>query len=386
MKTIEATRLNLINEYYFSKKLTEISKMKDSGQEILNLGIGNPDLPPPEKVITALNDWSINQNVHGYQSYKGIPELREAIANWSSRIYDIHLDASTEILPLVGSKEGIMHISQAFVNQGDSVLIPNPGYPTYKSVSHLVQAETITYKICDEKGLDIQEISKLIKPNTKIIWINFPHMPTGIKACKNTLLELIQLAKEKRFIIVNDNPYSTILTDEFFSIFQIKGAKDVCLELNSLSKSHNMAGWRLGWVSGNKSLINTILKVKSNMDSGMFFPLQKAAVNAFYVPDNWITSINYEYKKRRKIAWEIFDLLNCEYNKDTSGLFIWGKIPDSKKSSDDYSNEILHESKVFIAPGFIFGSEGENHIRISLCNSTEILNKALNNIKTKLKC
>lgn len=386
MKIIEATRLELIKEYYFSGKLNEINKMNESGDDVLNLGIGNPDLAPPEKVITALNKWSLNENVHGYQSYRGISELREAISNWSSRLYGIELDALTEILPLVGSKEGIMHISQAFVNQGDSVLIPNPGYPTYKSVSHLVQAETITYKICDEKGLDIKEMAKLIKPNTKIVWINFPHMPTGINVCKGALHKLIQLAKEKDFIIVNDNPYSTILTDEFFSVFQIEGAKDVCLELNSLSKSHNMAGWRLGWVAGNKTLINAILKVKSNMDSGMFLPMQKAAVNAFYVSDDWITTINKEYKKRRLIAWEILDLLKCDYKKHTSGLFIWGKIPDSKISSDHYSDEILYQSKVFITPGFIFGSEGTNHIRISLCNSIEILNKALNNIKIKLTC
>ena len=360
--------------------------MNKSGDLVLNLGIGNPDLSPPTKVIESLNQWAMTENVHGYQSYRGIPELRAAIADWCSRIYDINLDPATEILPLVGSKEGIMHISQAFVNQGDSVLIPNPGYPTYKSVSNLVQAELLEYTICNVNGIDIDEISKLIQPNTKIVWINFPHMPTGLKICKHTLGKLIQLAEKNNFIIVNDNPYSTILTDEFFSIFQIEGAKNVCLELNSLSKSHNMAGWRIGWVSGNPKLIDTILKVKSNMDSGMFLPLQKAAISAFYVPDSWITSINAAYLERRFIAWKILDLLGCNYSKESTGLFVWAQIPQSYKSADHFSNQILNETKVFITPGFIFGSEGNLFIRISLCSSTTILNNALNNIKSKLKC
>ena len=384
MKTIEANRLNNVSEYYFSKKLREINEINQNGIQVINLGIGSPDLEPPKVVINTLTTWSTQNNVHGYQRYNGIPELRLAIKKWSKKVYDISLNADTEILPLMGSKEGIHHITQAFVNKGDKVLVPMLGYPTYRTVSNLAQAIVAEYSIKLDGSFDLEELSSLLGGNTKVLWLNYPHMPTGVPPNKKAITQLIGLANENGCIVINDNPYSTILTDDLFSIFQIDGAKENCLELNSLSTSHNMSGWRVGWVSGKTELIQSILKVKSNMDSGMFLPIQKAAISALNISTDWIKQLNLIYSERRKVVWEILDKLNCSYAKNNVGLFIWARIPDRYDSGEIWTNEVLYKAKVFITPGFIFGSSGNKFVRVSLCNSTEVLGEALkriNNLK-----
>ena len=384
MKTIEANRLNNVSEYYFSKKLREINEINRNGIQVINLGIGSPDLEPPKVVINKLTTWSTQNNVHGYQRYNGIPELRLAIKEWSKKVYDVDLNADNEILPLMGSKEGIHHITQTFVNKGDKVLVPMLGYPTYRSVSNLAQAIVVEYSIKSDGSFDLDELSSLLSGNTKVLWLNYPHMPTGTPANKKAITELIALANKNGCIVINDNPYSTLLTDDYFSIFQIDGAKENCLELNSLSKSHNMSGWRIGWVTGKTELIQSILKVKSNMDSGMFLPIQKAAISALNVSKDWIEQLNFTYSERRKVVWEILDKLDCSYSKDNVGLFVWASIPDKFDSAEIWINEILYNAKVFITPGFIFGSSGNKFIRVSLCNTTEILREALiriNNLK-----
>ena len=380
MKIIEANRLNKVSEYYFSKKLREINEINQSGIKVINLGIGSPDLEPPKVVINELTAWSNQNNVHGYQRYNGIPELRLAIKQWCKKVYDIDLNADNEILPLMGSKEGIHHITQAFVNKDDKVLVPILGYPTYRSVSNLAQAMVVEYSIKSDGSFDLCELSSLLSGNTKVLWLNYPHMPTGISANKKAITQLIALANENGCIVINDNPYSTLLTDDYFSIFQIDGAKENCLELNSLSKSHNMSGWRIGWVSGKTELIESILKVKSNMDSGMFLPIQKAAISALNVSTDWIKQLNFTYSERRKVVWKILDKLDCSYSKDKVGLFVWASIPDKYDSAEIWINEILYKAKVFITPGFIFGSSGNKFIRVSLCNTTEALREALNRI------
>ena len=380
MKIIEAKRLNKVSEYYFSKKLREINEINQKGIQVINLGIGSPDLEPPKVVINELKTWSSQNNVHGYQRYNGIPELRLAIKEWSKKVYDIDLNAETEILPLMGSKEGIYHITQAFVNTGDKVLVPMLGYPTYRSVSNLAQAIVAEYSIKSDGSFDLDELSSLLSGNTKVLWLNYPHMPTGTPANKKAITQLIALANENGCIVINDNPYSTLLTDDYFSIFQIDGAKENCLELNSLSKSHNMSGWRIGWVSGKTELIQSILKVKSNMDSGMFLPIQKAAISALNVSTDWIKQLNLIYSERRKVVWKILDELNCSYSKNNVGLFVWARIPDRSDSGEIWTNEILDKAKVFITPGFIFGPSGNKFIRVSLCNSTDVLGEALNRI------
>ena len=380
MKTIEANRLNNVSEYYFSKKLREINEINRNGIQVINLGIGSPDLEPPKVVINELTTWSTQNNVHGYQRYNGIPELRLAIKQWCKKVYDIDLNADNEILPLMGSKEGIHHITQAFVNKGDKVLVPMLGYPTYRSVSNLAQAIVVEYSIKSDGSFNLDELSSLLSGNTKVLWLNYPHMPTGTPANKKAITELIALANKNGCIVINDNPYSTLLTDDYFSIFQIDGAKENCLELNSLSKSHNMSGWRIGWVSGKTELIQSILKVKSNMDSGMFLPIQKAAISALNVSKDWIEQLNFTYSERRKVVWEILDKLDCSYSKDNVGLFVWASIPDKFDNAEIWINEILYNAKVFITPGFIFGSSGNKFVRVSLCNTTEALREALNRI------
>jgi len=381
MKIKAANRLQNIQEYYFSKKLAEVNEMREEGANILNLGVGNPDLPPPIQSVEALNNWSLKRSAHGYQSYKGLPELREAIEKWNKRIYNTSTSAVDEILPLIGSKEGIMHITQAFVNEGDNILIPDPGYPTYEAVANIVGAKVRPYDLLDDGEINLDQITNLIDDRTKIIWVNFPNMPTGLSGNKQNLQGLVDLAIEKGVLIVNDNPYSTILTKEYFSIFQLKYSKKICLELNSVSKSHNMAGWRLGWVTGAKDYIDAILKVKSNMDSGMFLPLQKAVIAALSLNGSWISSLNQEYKKRRNYVWQILDALECSYNKESSGLFVWAKI-NNGKTAEEFTDEILYNNHVFITPGSIFGKNGEGYIRVSLCNDTKILKEVLKKIKT----
>jgi LL-diaminopimelate aminotransferase len=381
-----ANRLSEVQEYYFSKKLKEIRELNASGKNIINLGIGSPDLAPSSETIEALIETAEQTNSHGYQSYTGIPELRNAISSWMASTYGVEFKAENEILPLMGSKEGIMHISMAFLNPGDKVLVPNPGYPTYTSVSNLMDADIDFYDLDEQNdwNVNIARLREKDLSKVKLLWLNFPHMPTGARADLDILQELITLAKEEKFLIVNDNPYSLILNPTPRSIFNLEGAKDVCLELNSLSKSHNMAGWRIGWLSGSKEYISTVLRVKSNMDSGMFLGLQKAAVQALSNPMHWHEDQNNIYAKRRKLIEEIFDYLQVKYNPNSVGMFVWAKVPTSVASVEKFVDDILYKANVFITPGFIFGSNGERYIRASLCASQETIKEALIRIKANV--
>ncbi len=379
-----AKRINSVEEYYFSKKLAEVRSLHTPELRAINLGIGSPDQAPSSETVEALITSARNSAHHGYQNYKGIPQLRKAIAHFYQRIYGVTLDSENMILPLIGSKEGIMHISMAFVNEGDEVLIPDPGYPTYSSVTNLVGGKLKTYTLKEELdwGIDVEALKKTDLSKVKIMWINFPHMPTGRIASRKELKELVDLARENNFLIVNDNPYSLILNDSPLSILSIEGAEDVALELNSLSKSHNMAGWRIGWVAGKKEYIDAVLKVKSNMDSGMFLGLQHAAVEALKNGEEWFASLNRVYAERRKAANQILDVLECTYAEKQSGLFVWAKVPNHIPDVEKWIDEILYGTKVFITPGFIFGETGKRFIRISLCSPVETLREALNRIKT----
>ncbi len=378
-----AKRINAVEEYYFSKKLAEVRGLDTPEHRVINLGIGSPDMAPAPSAINALLESAQNPANHGYQNYKGIPQLRKGIADFYKRTYNVTLDAETMILPLMGSKEGIMHISMAFVNEGEEVLIPDPGYPTYSSVSNLVGAKIRTYAMKEELkwGIDIEALKKADLSKVKIMWINFPHMPTGRIASRAELKELVDLARKNNFLIVNDNPYSLILNEEPMSILSIEGAEDVALELNSLSKSHNMAGWRIGWVAGKKEFIDAVLKVKSNMDSGMFLGLQHAAVEALQSTSEWFTELNKIYAERRTAAHKILDVLGCTYEKKQSGLFVWAKAPGSLADVEKWIDEILYGTKVFITPGFIFGEAGRRFIRISLCSPVEKLKEASGRIE-----
>lgn len=350
---------------------------------VINLGIGSPDLAPHTSVIEVLNNAAIQQNVHAYQSYRGIPELRNAIADYYTRYFHVDLNEETEILPLVGSKEGIMHITQAFVNAGDTVLVPNPGYPTYAAVSNLAQADIKYYELKEENNwqLDIVSIEKMDLDKVKLFWLNSPHMPTGVQYPKVTLQKLIELAKKHQFLIVNDNPYSMILNKDYQSILSIKGASDVAIELNSLSKSHNMAGWRIGWCAARKDFIDAVLKVKSNMDSGMFKPMQVAASEALKLRDDWFLSLNAIYRNRRIFAEKILKTIDCSFDENQQGLFLWAKLPSSISSSEELVDRLLHDYKVFLSPGFIFGSQGQGYIRISLCANEKQFNTVLDRLQ-----
>jgi aspartate/methionine/tyrosine aminotransferase len=373
-----ADRIANVEEYYFSKKLTEVRGLDSPAWRIINLGIGSPDQAPSADTINALTVTAQQPGSHGYQSYKGIPELRNSIANFYTNTYQVNLNPETDILPLMGSKEGIMHIAMAFVNDGDEVLIPNPGYPTYSSVAKLVGAKIRTYDLKEDLdwSVDIELLKKSDLSKVKIMWVNYPHMPTGKVASKEELMELVQLARQNNFLIVNDNPYSLILNDAPLSILSIEGADEVALELNSLSKSHNMAGWRIGWVAGNKDYVDAVLRVKSNMDSGMFLGLQQAAVEALKNGKAWFTQLNGVYKKRRDAACKILDVLQCSYSSKQSGLFVWAKAPDHVQDIEKWIDEILYGTRVFITPGFIFGDAGARYIRISLCATEDKLNEA----------
>ncbi len=383
----EAKKLDSVKEYYFSKKLQQISDMRSSGKDIINLGIGNPDLKPSQKTINKLIEYAKKDNTHGYQSYKGTPKLRQAIATWYQKTYGVKVNPRNQILPLIGSKEGIMHISMSFINQGDEVLIPNPGYPTYTSVSKLAGAKIKYYELDETKdwAINIDKLEKEDLSKVKIMWINYPHMPTGANADLQQLQRLISLARKEKFLICNDNPYSLILNDEPKSIFNCEGAEEVALELNSLSKSHNMAGWRIGWVLGHEDYIQSLLKFKSNMDSGMFLPMQEAAAEALTNSAEWHKEQNKNYKERIKYVYKIFDTLNCEYSKKQSGMFVWAKIPKEQTGSEDFVEEILNKANVFITPGFIFGTKGEQYVRISLCADIELIKKAETKISQTLK-
>ncbi len=382
-----AKRIANVEEYYFSRKLTEVRALDTPEFRVINLGIGSPDQAPSNATIDALTAAAKLSTSHGYQNYKGIPQFRNAIADFYKNTYNVKLDAETMMLPLMGSKEGIMHISMAFVNEGDEVLIPDPGYPTYSSVANLVGAKLRPYAMREELnwGIDIEALKKSDLSKVKLMWINFPHMPTGRVASREELKELVDLARKNQFLIINDNPYSLILNENPMSILSIDGADEVALELNSLSKSHNMAGWRLGWVAGKKEYIDAVLRVKSNMDSGMFLPLQAAAAEALKNGAAWFTQLNYVYGERKKVAKQILDILNCKYAEDQSGLFVWAKAPDYVADVEKWNDEILYGTKVFITPGFIFGEAGRRFIRISLCCTVEMLNEALKRIQLFIK-
>ena len=364
-----AHRIQSVAEYYFSKKLQEVRELDSTDFPVINLGIGSPDLPPHQTVIQALNDAAHKLDVHAYQSYRGIQELRKAIADYYAQYFGVKLNAESEILPLVGSKEGIMHITQAFVNAGDKVLVPNPGYPTYAAVANLVQADINYYELNEENHwqLDMAAIEKMDLDQVKLFWLNSPHMPTGVQYPADTLQKLIELAQKHRFLIVNDNPYSMILNDDYQSILSIAGASEVAIELNSLSKSHNMAGWRIGWCLGKPEFIDAILRVKSNMDSGMFKPLQIAAAEALKLGEDWFENLNMVYRERRLLAEQILTKLDCSFDPNQQGLFLWAKLPTKISSSEEFVDYLLHEYKVFLSPGFIFGSQGKGFVRISLC-------------------
>lgn len=372
----EAQRLQSVQEYYFSKKLQEIANMQTE-IPIISLGIGSPDLQPAPEVIETLITAS-QAGVNGYQSYRGLPIMRNAMAQFYHQQFGVKLDSTTEILPLMGSKEGIMHISMAFLNEGDKVLIPNPGYPTYTSVTGLVQAQPLFYDLKGENNWlpDFEQLEKLAEQKPKIMWINYPHMPTGATAPREVLEQLVAFAKRHQLLIVNDNPYSFILNDEPTSILSIEGAKDVAIELNSLSKTFNIAGWRVGMVLGKEEFIQSILKVKSNMDSGMNYAIQQAAAKALEVSADWYQHLTKVYAERREIIYQICKKLNVTYDTNAVGMFIWAKLPEGIDDKE-FIDEILYDKKVFITPGSIFGSNGEGYIRFSLCASVEKLNEVL---------
>ena len=375
-----ANRLNSVKEYYFSKKLREIEELKKQGVDVINAGIGSPDLAPDNSVIKELMEQSTKEGAHKYQSYKGLPELRSAFSLWYKNYFKCNLNPDNEILPLMGSKEGIMHISLAFLNKSDEVLIPDPGYPTYAAAAKMVEANVIKYDLKEENSWlpCLKSIEKNNLEKVKIMWINYPHMPTGASANDRNLIDIIEFGKKHDILICNDNPYAFILNNDQKSILQFRNIYDQILELNSLSKSHNMAGWRIGMVAGNKNLIDSILKVKSNMDSGMFFAIQKAAVKALSLNKEWYLSINATYRKRRELVWEIMDLLNAKYDKNAKGMFVWGKINNS--NSLEFADNILKKYAVFITPGDIFGKNGVGYIRMSLCCNEIVLKEILKRI------
>jgi len=379
-----ADRINQIQEYYFSKKLQEIRDFNNQGYNILNLGIGSPDMMPSEETIESLVRSSRNPKHHGYQPYRGIAGLRDAIAQWSSITYKIDLNPDTEILPLMGSKEGITHISLAYINPGDSVLVPELGYPAYKAVAEMVGGKADTYPLIQEENWapDFSFLEKIEKGKYKLLWINYPHMPTGAAPNRDIFDRLVNIAIEKEILLCHDNPYSMVLNDDPpQSILYSDKAFDIAVELNSLSKSHNMAGWRLGWVSGRKEYIDAILKIKSNFDSGMFRGIQEAGISALENSAEWHQNRNEVYKERRLMAYQILEKLGCSWNKGQVGMFVWAKIPDTISNVEEWIDHILYEYKVFITPGFIFGKAGNRYIRISLCSDIETYEEALKRLK-----
>lgn len=379
-----ADRLNTVSEYYFSVKLKEVAEMNAQGKNIISLGIGSPDLPPSQATIDELCRVAHQPDAHGYQPHVGVPQLRKALADWYLRTYDVELDAAKEIQPLIGSKEGILHISLAFLNPGDGVLVPNPGYPTYSSVSKMVGADIVSYDLDENNNWqpDFEALENMDLSNIKLMWINYPNMPTGAKATPELFEKIVAFGKKHGIVIAHDNPYSLILNDNPLSIMQIEGAKDICIELNSMSKSHNMPGWRLGMVSSNAQFIGWILKVLSNIESGIFKPMQMAAVAALGNTEEWHRENNIElYKKRRHYAEEIMTALGCTFDPDQAGMFLWGKIPAACEGSAALADKVLYNARVFLTPGFIFGNRGERYIRISLCCNEAMLKEALERIK-----
>ncbi len=383
IKMNTANRLEGIGEYYFSQKLREIDTLNKQGKNIINLGIGSPDLPPHPSVIQVLQEESAKPNVHAYQSYKGSPILRNAIAEWYAKWYGVIIDPETEVLPLIGSKEGIMHICMTYLNEGDVALVPNPGYPTYRSAVKLAGGICQDYALTADNNWqpNLDEMEKLDLKKVKLLFLNYPHMPTGQLPDTETLVKLVAFAKQHEILLIHDNPYSFILNNEPSSLLAIEGAKDVVIELNSLSKSQNMAGWRVGMLVGAKPRIEEVLRFKSNMDSGMFLPVQLAAAKALSLDASWYESVNTIYAERRKKVFELLDLLQCVYTKQQVGMFVWAKIPEAYKSGFELSDKILYERSVFITPGGIFGSAGDGFIRVSLCGSIQLFDTAIERIR-----
>lgn len=380
-----AERLSTVNEYYFSRKGKEIAAMNAKGMDIISLAIGSPDMPPSEETVETLCREARKADAHGYQPTTGIPQLRQAMADFYRRWYGVELDPANEIQPLIGSKEGILHVTLAFVNPGDAVLVPNPGYPTYTSLSNLLGARIVNYDLVEANGWqpDFDQLEGMDLTGVKLMWTNYPNMPTGGRAQRETYERLVRFAREHDIIVVNDNPYSFILNEgEKLSILQIPGAKDHCIEFNSMSKSHNMPGWRVGMLATNSEFISWILKVKSNIDSGTFRALQLAAAQAYANTEQWHTEANIAtYARRRAMAQEIMDTLHCSYDPNQVGMFLWGRIPDSYADVEELTERVLHEARVFITPGFIFGSNGKRFIRISLCAKDEKFREAVERIK-----
>ncbi|OIV43361.1 pyridoxal phosphate-dependent aminotransferase [Flavobacterium johnsoniae] len=374
-----AKRLDTVEEYYFSSKLREVRQLQSEGKSIINMGIGSPDLSPSKAVIEAVAAAIQDENGHGYQSYQGLPELRKGMADFYQNQFGVELNPNNEILPLMGSKEGIMHISLAFLNEGDHVLIPNPGYPTYTSVTNLVQAVPVYYDLKEENGWepDFEALEKLELEKVKIMWLGYPHMPTGARGSLALFEKLVAFAKKHNILLINDNPYSFVLNDNPMSLLQVEGAKDVALELNSLSKTFNMAGWRVGMVLGNPEIIDAVLKVKSNMDSGMFYGIQKGAVAALNCDKSWFEDQNKIYRRRRELTEKLAEKLGCKVYKEGVGLFVWAKLPEGIESSEKFIDKILYEKHIFITPGTIFGSNGEGYIRFSLCVKEEKVQEAI---------
>jgi Aspartate/tyrosine/aromatic aminotransferase len=381
-----ADRLLGVSEYYFSKKLKEVARMNAQGMDVISLGVGSPDMPPSEATIKTLCQTAHDPNAHGYQSYTGITELRKGFASWYKRWYNVDLNPDTEIQPLIGSKEGILHITLAFVNPGDRVLVPNPGYPTYTSLSRLLGADIVNYNLKEENGWmpDFDELESIDTSRVKLMWVNYPNMPTGANATPQLLQRLVDFARRKQIVIINDNPYSFILNDNPLSILSVENAKDCCIELNSMSKSHNMPGWRVGMLATNSTFVQWILNVKSNIDSGMFRPLQLAATTALQADADWYEMNNKNYSNRRHLAGEIMKALGCTFDDNQVGMFLWGRIPDLYDNVEELTEEVLHKANVFLTPGFIFGSNGARYIRISLCCKDERLQEALNRIRKDL--
>ena len=381
-----AKRLEGIGEYYFSQKLREIDDMNKAGKQVINLGIGSPDLPPHPDVIRALHEEAVKPDQHGYQNYKGSPVLRNAVSAWYKKWYDVTLNPDTEILPLIGSKEGIMHICMTYINEGDSVLIPNPGYPTYKSAAKIAGGNVIDYTLTKENNWfpDFAALEKTDLQKVKLMFVNYPQMPTGQLPTKELFEQLVAFAKKHTILLVHDNPYSFILNDKPLSLLSVEGAKEVAVELNSLSKSHNMAGWRIGLLVGAKERINEVLRFKSNMDSGMFLPLQLAAAKALELEENFHAEVNKVYRQRREKVIDLLQLLHCTFDEKQAGLFVWAAIPAGYKDGYELCDKVLYESNVFITPGGIFGNAGDKYVRVSLCSSLEKIEEAIERIRTVL--
>ena len=382
-----AERLSLVSEYYFSRKLKEVAQMNAEGKDIISLAIGSPDMPPSKQTIQTLCEVASRPDTHGYQPTMGTPELRKAMADFYKRWYGVELNPATEIQPLIGSKEGILHVTLAFVNPGEEVLVPNPGYPTYTSLSKILGAKVVNYDLMEDNGWqpDFEQLEKMDLSRVKLMWTNYPNMPTGGNARMETYERLVDFARKHNIVVVNDNPYSFILNDKPMSLLQVEGAKDCCIEFNSMSKSHNMPGWRVGMCATNPTFISWILKIKSNIDSGTFRGIQLAAAAALSNDEEWHHEANIEtYSRRRKYAEQIMDALGCKYDPNQVGMFLWGRIPDSYTNCEELTERVLHEARVFITPGFIFGSKGERYVRISLCAKEEKIQAALERIK-KLK-